>query len=139
MNTIRWRLISQIEDSSYTFGYITYEKRQKYNLDKEHNTDAFIISGGSTQERCIPYEVYYYRRHNRSLQLNRKGFPPAIRKQRYPMQPGDLIRFKGKVYTVRGTHTYGKRVNVYDENGEVITKQTKDVTLVRHAKTITFV
>lgn len=138
MNTIRWRLLSQIEQSSYTFGYITFEKRKQYNLDKAHNTDAFIIAGGTIHQRSIPYNCYYYRRHNRSLQLNRKGYTPAIRKQRYPLQPGDLVSFNNKTYTVRGTHSYGKRVNIYDEEGNIITKQVKDVQLVRYAKTLTF-
>ena len=139
MNTVRWKLLERIENSSYTFGYITFQKRQEFNLDKEHNTDAFIIAGGSTQERSKPYTVYYYRRHNRQLQLNRKGYAPSIRRQRYPLRPGDLVRCQGKVYTVKGTHSYGKRVNIYDDEGAVLTKQVKDVELVRYARTMTFV
>jgi len=139
MNTIRWRLLDLIENSSYTFGYITYEKRNEYGLDKEHNTDAFIIAGGSTQERSRTYTAYYYRRHNRQLQLNRKGYAPAIRKQRYKKRPGDLVRCQGKIYTVKGVHSYGKRINIYDDEDKVITKQIGDVKLVRYAKTMTFV
>ncbi len=138
MNTIRWRLLDRVEGASYTFGYVTYEKRNEYKLDKEHNTDAFIIAGGSTQERSKHYTAYYYRRHNRQLQLNRKGFAPAIRRTKYKLRPGDLVRSQSKVYTVKGVHSYGKRVNIFDDDDKVITKQIHDVKLIRYAKTMTF-
>ena len=139
MNVIRFRLLDQVEGARYCFGYETYNKRQELGLDKEHNNDAYVISGGTIQERSKPYTVYYYRRHNRQLQLNRKGYAPSIRRQRYPLRPGDLVRCQGKVYTVKGTHSYGKRVNIYDDEGAVLTKQVKDVELVRYARTMTFV
>ena len=139
MNTIRWRLLDLIEGAGYCFGYETYQKRQELNLDKAHTNDAFVISGGTTQERSITYEAYYYRRNNRQLQLNRKGHAPAIRRSKYKYRPGDLVKYENKLYEVRGVHSYGRRINLYNDNGDLITKQTKDVELVRYARTMTFV
>ena len=138
MNTVRWKLLDQIENSSYTFGYITYQKRQEFNLDKEHYTDAYIIASGSTQERSVPFEVHYHRSHSRQLQLNRKGYAPAIRRNYYKMKPGDEVKYKGKIYLVKGVHSYGRRINLYDNEGNILTKQVGDVKLVKYAKTLTF-
>jgi hypothetical protein len=93
-----------------TYGYITSEHRKELGIEKTHNNDAFCVAGGNSQERV---SVLYYaqrRRNNRCLQLNRKGFKPSIRRQRYPIQPKDLIEYKGKKYLVTGTHSYGRRV-----------------------------
>ena len=139
MTTARFRLLDLVDDSSYTFGYETFQKRQELNLEKTHFNDAFIIAGGTTQERSTTFEIHYYRSHNRQLQLNRKGYAPAIRRSYYNLKPGDLVRCQGKVYTVKGTHSYGKRVNIYDDKGTVLTKQVRDVQLIRYARTMTFV
>ncbi|MFQ5980396.1 MAG: hypothetical protein ACE5OZ_19850 [Candidatus Heimdallarchaeota archaeon] len=77
---------------------------------KSHVNDAFVIAGGTTQERSSPYQVHQVRRNNRSLQKNRKGFKRAIRTQRYPYQPYDLVNYSNNTYRVKGTHNKGKRV-----------------------------
>ncbi len=40
----------------------------------------------------------------------------SIRKQRYFYQPGDLIKMEGRIYTVKGTHNYGTRVILKENN-----------------------
>ena len=59
------------------------------------------------------------RKNNRCLQVNRKGFKPSIRRNRYSCQPKDLIKINGnsqKIFEVIGTHCYGKNVVVKSVN-----------------------
>jgi hypothetical protein len=66
MSTIRWKLIS-LTNSDYTYGYITKNNRIKYNIEKSHANDAFVIAGGINQYRINPFEVIQVKRNNRSL------------------------------------------------------------------------
>lgn len=43
----------------------------------------------------------------------------SIRKQRYFYQPNDLVKFGGKIYTVKGTHNLGSRV-ILKETGKSV-------------------
>ncbi|WP_287586706.1 RNA-guided endonuclease IscB, partial [Candidatus Borrarchaeum sp.] len=137
INNIRWRLVKQL-DAEYTYGYVTKYQRNKLGLEKSHVNDAFVIAGGTTQERCRPYEVVQVRRNTRSLQLNRKGFKPSIRRQRYPLQPYDLVNFEGRTYRVKGTHCLGKRVILKNVNGKDKSVSIKKVELVKYGKGLLF-
>ena len=113
MNIIRQRLVDDIEKllpTKVTFGFITNIKRNRLDLEKTHYNDAFVISGAKDQERCNPITIIQKKRNNRCLQLNRKGFNPSIRRQRYNIQPKDLIWVKGKKYISKGTFKYGRYV-----------------------------
>ena len=48
--------------------------------------------------------------------MNRKGFRPSIRRQRYKLQPYDLVKVEDKVYEVIGTHCYGNRVTIKNDD-----------------------
>lgn len=50
MSMVRWKLI-QFIDCSHTYGYITKNNRIKYEIEKLHFNDAFIIANGNIQER----------------------------------------------------------------------------------------
>ena len=109
MTTVRWKIVNAL-GCGHTYGYITKHNRIKQGLQKSHVNDAFIIAGGTSQERCKHYIVKQVRRNNRCLQKNRKGFKPSIRRQRYKLQPNDLVRYDGGEYRVKGVHCYGSRV-----------------------------
>ena len=111
MNIIRDRLVKDLGCET-TFGYITYGKRIAFGLEKSHANDAFVIAGGEKQERCCGYSIAQKRKNNRALQLNRKGFKPSIRRQRYSFQPKDLVKIGKKIVEVVGTHCCGKSVVV---------------------------
>jgi len=49
------------------------------------------------------------RKNNRSLQVQHEGKPPAIRRKRYPIQPGDLIWLGKKRFVSKGSCDFGKR------------------------------
>ena len=115
MSTIRKSIIQGLRksfDVEETFGYITKSNRIDKKIEKSHINDAFVIAGGSNQVRNGSYLVEQKRKNNRCLQLNRKGFAPAIRRCRYKLQPKDLVKVDGKMFEVVGTHCNGSRVMV---------------------------
>ena len=110
---------------SHTYGYITKSNRIRLGLEKSHVSDALAISMGKSYkgiplpifysepqlfDRCKSFDVKQVRRNNRSIQTNRKGFRPSIRRKRYPFQPHDLVRYNGKEHRVKGSHCYGTRL-----------------------------
>jgi len=109
MTTVRWKIVNAL-GCKHTYGYITKTNRIKQGLEKSHINDAFVIAGGTKDiVRTIPLTVKQVRRNNRSIQTNRKGFKPSIRRQRYKLQPNDLVRYNGGEYRVKGVHCYGSR------------------------------
>ncbi|MFW9916540.1 MAG: RNA-guided endonuclease IscB [Candidatus Thorarchaeota archaeon] len=67
MSTVRWRLVNAI-GCDHTYGYLTKQQRKAQELPKTHYHDAFIIAGGTTQQRTVPLELTQIRRNNRALQ-----------------------------------------------------------------------
>jgi 5-methylcytosine-specific restriction endonuclease McrA len=97
-----------------TYGYETKTKRNLLGLEKNHINDAFVIAGGADQERCKPYKMEQKRINNRTLQTNRKGFIPSIRKQRHFIQNRDFVWIEGKKYLCGGTACRGTQVYYFD-------------------------
>jgi hypothetical protein len=129
MSTVRQKLLIRLQ-SIYkgveeTFGYVTKTVRQQLGLDKSHQNDAFVISNGINQIRGAQFIAEPKRRNNRSLQLNRKGFRPSIRRQRYCYRPKDDVLIRGVWYLVKGVHSYGKQTKVLNKLGEVKSVATK--------------
>ncbi len=137
MNIVRWRLVNTLK-CDWTYGYITKHARIKLGLEKSHVNDAFVIAGGTTQNRTKAYKLTQTRRNNRSIQTNRKGFKPSIRKQRYKLQPNDLVKYLKILYKVKGIHSYGKYVILVDKVGKLVDINVKILELVKHGKGIQF-
>lgn len=116
MNSL-WSRLKVLLDCEETFGYITKIRRKELGLEKTHNNDAFVISGGINQERCCVNQAKQIRRNNRCLQLNRKGFKPSIRRKRYVIQPNDVVIYKNKNYITKGSHCKGSRA-IIEINGK---------------------
>ncbi|NGX33277.1 MAG: hypothetical protein K1060chlam4_01339, partial [Candidatus Anoxychlamydiales bacterium] len=91
-------------------------KRNSLKLEKEHHTDAFVIANGSYQKRSQPSLFLQKRKNNRSLQLNRKGLKRSIRRQRYKIQPKDIVQVKNKKYEVIGIFNKGSWLRVKDRS-----------------------
>lgn len=137
MNIIRKKIIDLGFDTVY--GYETYVDRNKLGLEKSHVNDAFVIAGGSNEARCDSYEVIQKRKNNRCLQINRKGFKPSIRRQRYALRPMDLVKIAGKIFEVKGVHSYGKWVLLKNDTGEIIDKVISKLdNWCFHQKTLTW-
>lgn len=117
MTTVRWKLVNIVREKfpniaiGNTFGHITKNKRIREGIIKTHGNDAFVIAGGTGEmSRVNTVLSGQRRRNNRSLQKNRKGFKPSIRKKRYGLQHGDLVFWKNIVHVVKGMHCRGSRV-----------------------------
>ena len=137
LNTIRWRIVEQL-GAEHIYGYVTKYQRNKLGLEKSHINDAFVIAGGTDQERCRPYEVMQVRRNNRSLQTNRKGYKRAIRKNHYALQPYDLVKYNNRMHRVKGVHCYGKRVILENPKGKNPSVAIKKVELIKYGKGLLF-
>jgi len=122
MSMIRNKIIEGLKKKHVveeTFGYITKSKRIESKIEKSHINDAFVIANGSEQIRYSGYFIEQKRKNNRSLQTNRNGFAPSIRKQRYSYQPKDLVRVEKRIFEVIGTHCYGKYVIAQNQNKKI--------------------
>jgi len=135
MNNIRWKLVNLL-NCQWTYGYITKHNRIKLGLEKTHYNDAFVIAGGNKQERIKPQQLRQTRRNNRSLQTNRKGHKPSIRRQRYKLQPNDLVCYKKLLCRVKGVFNYGKWVRVVTKTNETINTNIKNVKILKYGKGI---
>jgi len=106
MSIVRKRIIQELK-SKYdnvveTFGYITKCNRLELKLEKSHINDAFCIADGSNQERCSVQNIIQKKKNNRKLQIQRKGYKPSIRRQKYSIQPYDLLTINGKEHVSKG-------------------------------------
>ncbi|PTD94009.1 paclitaxel/taxanoid biosynthesis susceptibility protein TS1 [archaeon SCG-AAA382B04] len=139
MNQVRWKIVNEL-GCNHTFGHITKKKRIELGLEKSHINDAFIIAGGKNQERAEPYIVEQNRRNNRLIQTNRKGYGRSIRRERYDLQPGDLVEVekKGLVHSVKGVFNYGKWVRLVNRWGEKVNSSIKEVSLLKYGAGLQF-
>jgi hypothetical protein len=101
-------------DCDVTYGYKTCAKRKELGLEKSHVNDAFVIAGGSTQSRCLSGKIEQKRINNRTLQTNRKGFIPSIRRSRHRIQNRDFIWIGDKKYLSGGVACRGSQVYYFD-------------------------
>lgn len=112
MNIIKNRFWKDITDLEVVYGYETFCKRIELGIDKSHANDAFVIASGINQERSHSFQIIQKHKNNRKLQLKRKGFKTSIRRQRYKIQPHDLVKINNKWEKTGGCHNYGKRIYV---------------------------
>jgi hypothetical protein len=127
MSIIQHKFLQDIPNVKITFGYKTFVDRNNLGLEKTHYNDAFVIAGGTNQERISPIEIRQKHRNNRVLQMNRNGFNPSIRKQRYNIQPKDLIWIDGKKYIVSGIQNKGAYVKVENSKKVFPTKSIEKI------------
>ena len=142
MTIVRWKLVNQLREMygdivHHTYGYITKTNRISMGIEKSHANDAFVIAGATSDiQRTLPYHFKQVRRNNRTLQTNRKGSKPPICRQRYKLQPNDLVRYNSKSCRVKSTSSYGKRVKIFDNVGNIIKLNVKKVELICYGKGI---
>jgi hypothetical protein len=129
MSIIRYKLFEELknvcDNLCFSFGYVTKIKRQELNLKKDHHTDAFVIGEGNDQKRAYPFKILQKRKNNRTLQLNRDGFKPSIRRQRYTFQPKDEVVVEHKRYEVIGVFNKGTWLKVKNASGSFNFPTTK--------------
>lgn len=127
MSIISKRFYQDIPNLQVIYGYQTFIKRNELGLQKSHNNDAFVISGGTFQKRTYVWSIEQKHRHNRAIQLNRKGFKPSIKTHIYKIQPKDLIWVEGKKFSVVGIQNRGSYVKVKDYVKVIPTKKIESM------------
>jgi len=138
MNIIRSQLLKLFPDAVETFGYVTKANRYQYGIEKSHANDAFVIAGGTVQKKNSEREISFKRKNNRSIQKNRKGFSPSIRRQRYTIQPKDWVQFEGKQYQAIGMQNKGAYLKM--TNGlKPVVKSMKKIEIIFHQKGVIYV
>jgi len=138
MNVVRKHMVKRLK-CDFTYGFETKCNRIKLRLPKTHVNDAFVIAGGTKQKRCKTFKVKQVRRNNRSIQTNRKGHRRSIRRQRYALQPFDLVRYEKKEYRVKGMFNYGKWVRLIDVEKNIKNLNVKKVELIKYGKGLQFI
>ena len=135
MNIIRSQMLKRLPSAQESYGYITKAIRLELCLEKSHINDAFIIAGGRKQKRLTPISMFFKRKNNRSLQLNRKGFKRLIRRQRYSIQPYDIVRWQGKVLPAVGIQNKGAYLKMTD-GAKTLVKSVKQIQVIFHQKSL---
>ena len=119
-----------------------YRKRRRNNRILEKFYDARYIDirdglkksgselGCERTNRCEPRMSDKNLRKYRGTQIS-KG-RRSIRRNRYPLQPGDLVQYEGIRYVVKGTHCNGQRV-ILEDGGKGRSVACKKVSPIRHA------
>ena len=141
MGMVRWKLVKSLRAMGYavshTYGYITKSARLALKLTKSHVNDAFCIAeGDELRERADVLAGTFTRRNNRSLQTNRKGYKPSIRRKRYVFQPKDLVVFAGNIYIVKGIQNLGKYIKLSGLKKPV---KTDMVSLIKYGRGLQFI
>lgn len=137
MNVIRIRLLRTFPDAIETFGYISKANRYALSLKKSHSNDAFVIAGGENQQRDTVQNIKFKRKNNRSLQKNRNGFAPSIRRQRYTIQPNDIIKYQGKTCFSKGMQNKGAYLKLM-LGKKLVVKSVKHIALVYQNKGVIY-
>jgi len=138
MNSVLSEIPKRFKNSlNKRFGYWTKLQRQKLKLDKSHINDAFVIAGGTFQERIEPQNAFHKRKNNRKLQTNRKGYKRSIRKKRHKIQPYAIVRYGEKIYKALTTHGGGYTIKLIDES-KVINRSKNKVNLIFNQGTFVF-
>ena len=113
--------------------HVKIQKRAKINHDpikakeyREVNKESLRKYKKSLKYKNnrIKYDKKYYlknrdkllqkqkHRHNRAIQLNRKGFKPSVRTSVYKIQPKDWVKIDGEWKETSGVHCKGKSLIV---------------------------
>ena len=131
MNIVRNRFWKDVHGMKATYGDITFVNRNELGLEKSHVNDAFVIADGTNQERCNHTLFGQKRKNNRGLRKTYRGRKPAIRKQRYEIQPKDMIKIKNKWMHTQGCKNFGKSIVINNKSFSV-----KKINKIYSSKTI---
>lgn len=124
MNIVRWRLVNILQ-CGHTYGCETKSKRIVCEIEKSHINDAFVIAGGSSQQRIEPFFVQQTRRNNRSLEkFYDAKYLHTVTKEKVSGKE----TFNGR--TKRNKNTNGENLSVY--RGHKIQKGRRSIRKQRY-------
>lgn len=142
MSIVRWKLVNILKAAGnivdHTYGYITKFNRIALGLEKSHSTDAFVIAGGTMQERSsVNFLIQQVRKCNRKLF---KGDRSHI-KNTAPRFILGFQRFDKVLWKHKECFVFGRRKTGYFElrkpDGTKIhaSAKAKEITLLQSAST----
>jgi hypothetical protein len=138
ITSMRWRLYERVKalglPVAVTYGYITKRSRKAAGLVKSHINDAFVIAGGTDQERGeVDYRFRQVRRQNRKLF---KGVRSHIRNTAPRVLHGfcvwDKVRYKGREYFIKGRRSSGY-FSLSDIDGQSVFLDGKKLDSVKYS------
>ena len=149
MNLIKDRIFSKLRELYpnipiwRTYGYITKRNRRKYNIEKSHANDAFVIAKNFKAEPLdYMFKGFQVRRHNRKIHKDTILKGNKLKKNQsehlmFGFARFDRVRYDGKECFVYGRRTSGQ-FDLRDIDGSVITHSvTKNkIKLIRHENSI---
>ncbi len=124
-----------------TYGYITKFNRDKYNIEKSHINDGFVIAKNFSAVRLgESYFIKFVRRHNRKIHYSnpkkdgkrqRKHGPYIV----YGFRLYDKVKFDNAEYFIFGRRESGQ-FKIKTLEGTVKSKNYKKLKLIEMAKSI---
>ncbi|MDD3049468.1 MAG: RNA-guided endonuclease IscB [Bacilli bacterium] len=111
MNSIRIQLLKRLPYAEETFGYITKEHRQLFELPKEHYIDAVVIAcQGNAAYFNKTKDVIYKRCASKGDYQQTKGIRSEKRiptGKLFGFRKFDKVRYLGKEYFIKGRRSSG--------------------------------
>lgn len=127
MGIMKWKLYEELksryDNVSMTFGYITKHNRIKYGIEKNHTSDAFVISRNFNAKRIeYQYLKRLVRRHNRQIHKMKILKGGKKKNNQAPFEVFGFRLFDKVLYNNEINFIYGRRksgnFNIRDFNGE---------------------
>ena len=122
MNSIRIQLLKLILEAEETFGFVTKEHRQLYDLDKEHYIDAAIIATQGLKpnfktkvlilKRCVSDGDHQQTKGVRSQLKIPTGKIQGFRKF-------DKVKYNGNEYFIKGRYSTGYAILMDINNNKI--------------------
>ena len=143
MSTVRWMLVNKLKGLGnivfYTYGYITKQKRRELRLPKSHTNDAFLIAGGTIQNRVgVEYLIQQVRKCNRKLfKGERSHIKNTTERIIYGFQRFDKVLWKGIECFIIGRRKTGYfDLRKLDGTKIHASAKAKELSLSERAKTL---
>jgi len=143
MTMVRWKLVGVLRGTGdavdHTYGYLTKSSRIALGLEKSHVNDAFVIAGGTGQERLSSFlNVRQVRKCNRKLfKGDRSHIKNTASRYVLGFQRYDKVRWQGHECFVFGRRTRGyfalRKLDGTKVNGDA---KANECTLLESARTL---
>lgn len=133
MGIMKWKLYEELksryDNVSMTFGYITKHNRIKYGIEKNHTSDAFVISRNFNAKRIErQYLKRLIRRHNRQIHKMKILKGGKKKNNQAPFEVFGFRLFDKVLYNNEINFIYGRRKSGCFDIRDFDGKNSKNVT-----------
>lgn len=134
MNSIRIQLLKLIPEAEETFGFVTKEHRQLYNLGKEHYIDAAIIATQGLNPNFKTKELILKRCVSDGDYQQTKGVQSQLKIPTGKIQgfrKFDKVKYKGNEYFIKGRYSTGYAILMDISNNKIDLKPIPKFNLMK--------